>query len=284
MHVTRCAAAGSESGPYLGGEPYPRGLDARIAARADYLMARDAVIALGTRAWAGRGVWSIAAFLFPSLAAVQQDGAATAVLLYLTETAVALAILWLRLQAAWRASHDEAETLARLRRTRMGTAGVLAMVGVGLVWGLGLAGFLAVDAGIGASWDAFVQRVGPMLGTLLLAAILDTVFAPVRTPAWLETGMAWQASRASVVVVSMLIGAPLVYWFGSTALVWSFLGLRLLADIGGFKRSERERIRANMFDGPVPPDPRVRDVPKAPPPLSAAHARHGINDPRRLPD
>jgi hypothetical protein len=246
-------------------------------------MARDMLVSLGARSFAGRGVWGIAAFLFPSLAAVEQDGAAAAVLLYLTETVVALAILWLRLQVAWRASGDDAASRARLARTRQGVVGVLLMILICLVWGLGLAGYLTVLSEPRVVWATFVDRAGPMVAMLLLAAVLDTVVAPVRTPAWLETGFAWQASRSSVVVVSMLIGVPLAFWFGAPALVWSFLGLRLIADLGGLKRSERERIRANMFDGPAT-GPAARSVAKAPPRFSATHARYQIDDPRRLPE
>lgn len=246
-------------------------------------MARDALLSLGARSFAGRGLWGIAAFLFPSLAAAEQDGAAAAVLLYLTETIVALAILWLRLQVAWRASRGDAPTHARLSRTRRGLAGVLLMILVCVVWGLGLVGFLTVTSEPRAVWATFAERSGPMVAMLLLAAVLDTIVAPVRTPAWLETGFAWQASRSSIVVVSMLIGVPLAFWFGPTALVWSFLGLRLFADLGGLKRSERERIRANLFDGPAP-DPSARNVPKAPPRFSATHARYETDDPQRLPE
>lgn len=246
-------------------------------------MARDMLVSLGARSFAGRGVWGIAAFLFPSLAAVEQDGAAAAVLLYLTETVVALAILWLRLQVAWRASSDDAAARARLARTRQGVVGVLLMILICLVWGLGLAGYLTVVSEPRVVWATFVDRAGPMVGMLLLAAVLDTVIAPVRTPAWLETGFAWQASRSSVVVVSMLVGVPLAFWLGAPALVWSFLGLRLIADLGGLRGSERERIRATMFDGPVI-DPAARNVAKAPRRFSATLARYQTEDPRRLPE
>lgn len=247
-------------------------------------MAREALVSLGVRSLAGRGLWGLVAFVFPSLAAVEQDGAAAAVLLYLTETVVALAILLLRLQVAWRASGDDEPTRARLSRTRQGVGGVLLMILVCLVWGLGLVGYLTVMSEARAVWATFIERSGPMIAMLLLAALLDTIVAPVRTPAWLETGFAWQASRSSIVVVSMLVGGPLAFWFGAPALVWSFLALRLLADLGGLRRSERERIRAQMFDGLVPPDRAVRESPKAPPRFSATHARYEADDPRRLPE
>jgi len=243
---------------------------------------RQALVSIGMRSAAGRGLWGIAAFLFPSLAAVEQDGAVAAVLLYLTETVVALAILWVRLQVAWRASSGDPVTRPRLARTRHALGGVVIMVSVCLVWGLGLAGVLTAMSEPRAVWETFAGRSGPMIAMLLLAALLDTIVAPVRTPAWLETGFAWQASRSSVIVVSMLIGVPLAFWLGPPALVWSFLILRLLADLGGLRRSERERIRANLFDL-AGPGSSVRDVAKAPPRFSAAHARYPADDPRRLP-
>lgn len=247
-------------------------------------MARDALFSLGARSFAGRGLWSIAAFLFPCLAAAEQDGAAAAVLLYLTETVVALVILGVRLEVAWRARRDDDQARSRLLRTRRGLPGVLAMVAICLVWGTGLVGVLTVLSEPPAVWASFVASAGPMVAMLLAAAVLDTIVAPVRAPAWLEAGFAWQASRSSVVVVSMLIGGPLALWFGAPALVWSFLGLRLMADLGGLRRSERERIRATLFDGPTPPDPAVRDVARRPPPFSRAHARDRFLDARRLPE
>lgn len=245
---------------------------------------RLTLLSTALRASAGRGVWGVAAFLFPSLAAVEQDGAAAAVLLYLTETVVALGILWVRLQVAWRASHQDEACRARLYRIRRSVPGVLLMILVCLAWGLGLVGILTATSEPRSVWATFVERSGPMIGTLLLAAVLDTIVAPVRTPAWLESGFAWQASRSSIVVASMLVGGPLALWFGARALIWSLLGLRLVADLGGLRQSERERIRANLFDGPLEPDLSVRDVAKRPPPFSRAHARDSTLDSRRIPE
>jgi hypothetical protein len=77
---------------------------------------------------------------------------------------------------------------------------------------------------------------------------------------------------------------PFAWYFGVQSLAWSLLGLRVIADAGGMRGSERERIRASMFAGPAAPDLSVRDTAKAPPAYSAAHARHQSSDPRRLPE
>ncbi|BCS34578.1 hypothetical protein TBR22_A38060 [Luteitalea sp. TBR-22] len=233
---------------------------------------------------AGRGLWSIVAFVFPSAALVQGEHYGIAVLLFVAETAIALALLGVRLAIAWRASAAEPEVRARLKRTRRSVPGALLMILVGLVWGVGFAGVALGLSPPDDLLDTMMARARPMVGGLLLAAILDTVVAPVRSPAWLETGIAWQASRASVVIVSILIGLPIAYFFGGQGMLWSFLGLRLFADLGGMKPGERERIRATMFDGPEGIDPAARNTPKAPPTFSAGHARHDRNDPTRLPE
>ncbi|WP_396624004.1 hypothetical protein [Luteitalea sp.] len=246
-------------------------------------MALRAALPLGLRFGAGHGLWSIVAFVFPSAALVQQEHYGVAVLLFLAETVLALALLGVRLVVAWRASADEPDVRARLVRTRRSIPGALAMILVCLAWGIGFAGLALRLSPPDDLLATLAARGRPMASGLLLAAILDTIIAPVRSPVWLETGIAWQASRASVVLVSILIGLPLTYFFGIQGMLWSFLGLRLFADLGGMARGERERIRSTMFDGPEL-DPAARERPKAPPAFSSGHARYDRNDPGRLPD
>lgn len=247
-------------------------------------MVLRAALPLGLRIGAGHGLWSVVAFAFPSIALLQEEHFGVALLLFLAETIAALAILGVRLATAWRASASDPALRARLRRTRDGTKGVLLMVFVCAAWGVGLAGLTLVLNPPEDLVANALARGGPMLGALLLAAVLDTAMAPVRAPEWLEAGLAWQASRTSVVVVSILAGLPFAWYFGLQTFAWTFLGLRLMADAGGLRRSERERIRAQMFDGSGTPDLTVRDTAKAPPPFAATYARHEANDPRRLPD
>lgn len=212
-------------------------------------MALRAALPVGVRLWAGQSLWSVVAFAFPSVALLQEEHYGVAVPLFLAETLVALAILGLRLATTWRVSTNDPVLRVRLRRTRKGAKGVLLKVGVGLAWGVGLAGVTLVLNPPDNLVASAVARGGPMVGALLLAAVVDTVFAPVGAPEWLEAGLAWQASRASVVVVSILAGLPFALYFGLQSLTWSFLGLRVIADAGGMRLSERERIRASMFEG-----------------------------------
>ncbi len=246
-------------------------------------MALRDVLPLGLRMRGGHGLWSIVAFAFPSAALAQEEHYGVAVLLFVAETLFALALLGMRLGIAWRASGADAALRERLRRTRRNIPGVLVMIAVGLVWGLAIAGLSLALRPPDDLLPTVIARAQPMMAGLLLAAVLDTLIAPVRSPAWLETGIAWQASRSSVLLVSILVGLPLAWYFGVQGLVWSFLGLRLIADLGGMRRGERERIRSLTFDGPQEPDRAARDVPRTPPAFSTAHARHDPRDPRRLP-
>lgn len=247
-------------------------------------MPRDALLALGTRASAGRGLWSVVSFAVPSASLLDEEHYGVAVLLFVAETLIALALLGVRLTVAWRASADELAVRDRLRKTRRNIPGVLVMTAVGLVWATAMA---ALTLGVQPPDDllgVLAGRLQPLALGLLAAALLDTIIAPVRSPVWLETGIAWQASRASVVLASILFGLPFAAYFGVSALLWSFLGLRLIADLGGMTRGERERIRSLTFDSGGSADSRTLDRPKAPPTFVGAHARHDVRDPRRLPD
>lgn len=218
-------------------------------------MAHPALSSLATRFGAGHGLWSIVAFLFPTLAIVQDGSVAVAMLLFLTETLIASALLAARLGVSMRVlGRDRA---ARQRLREIGKVLLIFVTPFSLACAvmLGVVTFIEVDKGR-ATFDAaqFADRVRWM-GTMLLAsAVLDSVLAPVRSVQWLETSVAWQGSRTAVMFLCVLLGWPVMLFTGTTGgFFWIFFALRLLSDLGSLKSGERERIRTNMFGEPHRP-------------------------------
>lgn len=246
---------------------------------------RQWVSAVGLRFGAGHGLWSLAAFLFPSLALARGEPLSVAMGLFLLETLAAVTLLSARLGVAWLATRNDPDARAPMRRVVHGLWGVLLMTAIAAGYGLAVVvGALYVE-GAEEAWPELLARGRWLLVVLTGTAVLDSIVAPVRAPRWLETNLAWQASRSSVLVVSILLGIPLALWMRSpVAFVWPFLGLRLIADVGGLRASERERIRSLMFDAPDRAStPGATGTPTAPPAFSRRHARYDVNDPRRLP-
>ena len=152
-------------------------------------MARQALLSLGTRFSAGHGLWSIAAFLFPSLAIANGESLSIAMGLFLLETVAAIAILSARLGVSWLASRGDPDARARMGQVVHGLKGVLLTGIIGVGWGLALALASLQAEPAGVAWAPFADRASWMLGTLLATAVLDSIVAPVRTPVWLETNL-----------------------------------------------------------------------------------------------
>lgn len=212
-------------------------------------MTRDALLALGTRAWAGRGVWSVAAFLFPTVAIVKDESVALAMLLFVTETLCASALLAVRLRVSrWMPTGDDT---ARRRLHDVRQVLLYFVTPFSLACGVMLGAVTLIEAQNGRGtfdWALFVDRTRWMAAMLFASAVLDSAIAPVRSVHWLETGVAWQGSRTAVLFLCVLLGWPVMLWTGTTqGFFWIFFGLRLLTDLGSLKPGERERIRAQMF-------------------------------------
>lgn len=212
-------------------------------------MARDALLSLGTRFGAGHGLWSIVAFIFPTLAIVKDDSVALAMLLFVMETLLASALLGVRVLVSRGAMAGDDRAWRRL-----GEVGKMLLIFVApfsLVCAvmLGVVTLIEVDKGR-ATFDLslLAERARWMATMLLASAVLDSLVAPVRSVQWLETGVAWQGSRTAVLFLCMLLGWPVMLFTGTTqAFFWVFFALRLISDAGSLRPGERERIRANMF-------------------------------------
>ncbi len=131
------------------------------------------------------------------------------------------------------------------------------------------------------TWTDFADRARWMALMLCASAVIDSVLAPVRSVHWLEIGVSWQGSRTAVLCLAVLLGWPIILVMGTAqGFVWTFFVLRLLSDVGSLRQSERERIRATMFDRPGDPAAPIGEVAKAPPSFSAAHRRHRVHQSR----
>lgn len=227
----------------------------------------------------GHGLWSVAAFLFPTLAIVGDDSVVVAMLLFVMETLVAASLLAVRLAASRRGRRpDDAEAL-RLRQVARALLVFVGPFSLACAVMLSAVAFIeAAKGGIEIDLAVFFDRAKWMALALVASAVLDSLLAPVRSIHWLETGVAWQGSRTAVLFLAVLLGWPVMLFTGtSQSFLWIFFALRLLSDLGSLRPGERERIRAQMFDGGGDPAAPGGRSAKAPPPLSAAHARHDVN-------
>jgi hypothetical protein len=212
-------------------------------------MVRAAVLSLAARSGAGRGVWSLASFIFPTFAIVKDESVSLAMLLFLLETLLASALLAARVGVSRHAMRADAGAAERLRETLKVLLIFVLPFSLGCALMLGAVTFIEIDKGR-ATFDAalHVDRAKWMALTLLASAVLDSVIAPVRSVTWLETGVAWQGSRTAVMCLCVLLGWPVMLFMGTTqAFFWIFFALRLLSDIGSMRPGERERIRTTMF-------------------------------------
>jgi hypothetical protein len=254
-------------------------------------MARQALLSIGARFGAGHGLWSIVAFVFPTVAIVKDDSVALAMLLFVVETLLASALLAVRLLVTRRALARDDHARRRLNDIRNALLFFVTPFSLACAVMVGAATFIEVANGR-ASYEvwAYVERARWMAAMLLASAVLDSLIAPVRSVHWLETGVAWQGSRTAVLFLCVLLGWPVMLFTGTTqAFFWIFFALRLLTDVGSLKPGERERIRTNMFGpayAPTAPvaataEPETTRPGTQPPPFSPAHARHDMDHPRR---
>jgi hypothetical protein len=247
-------------------------------------VAQQLLSSIAVRVGAGHGLWTIAAFLFPTLAIIRDDSVILAILLFVLETLLASLVLAARTLVAVRGGAHDGEAGRRVTEARRVLLFFVAPFGLGcMVMFAAVAlieytnGRLPVE-GLGL----FRERATWMATMLLASAALDTLIAPVRSVQWLETAVAWQGSRTSVMTLVLLVGWPVILVTGtSQGFFWVFFAFRLLSDVGSLWPGQREQIRARMFEGPGDPaTPNDRQA-KAPPPFSTAHARHDANQSRR---
>jgi hypothetical protein len=247
-------------------------------------MPRAALSSLGARANAGHGVWAVVAFVFPTLATVKDDSVILAILLFVLETLLASAVLFVRTLAGARGHAHDDMARRRIVETRRVLQFFVAPFSLACMVMFGAVALIESGKGrLPVEGLALLgERASWMAGMLLASAVLDTLVAPVRSVRWLETAVAWQGSRTSVMTLVLLLGWPVMLFTGtSQAFFWAFFALRLLSDLGSLWPGQRERIRANMFDRPVVADATLGQVGTAPPSFSRDHARHDVNDSRQ---
>ena len=213
-------------------------------------MIRPDMVASGTRVAAGHGVWSIAAFLFPALAVVKDDSVILAILLFVVETLLAAVVLFARTLAGARQGPGDDVSRRRVVEVRRVLQFFVAPFTVGCLVMFAAVAFIEYKNGRlpVEGLALFRERASWMAGMLLASAALDTLLAPVRSVHWLETAVAWQGSRTSVMTLVLVIGWPVILFTGrSQGFFWVFFALRLLSDVGSLWPGQRERIRANLF-------------------------------------
>ena len=219
------------------------------------MIGRQALVHLATRVGAGQGLWSLAAFLFPTLALVRDESVALAMLLFSSETLIASGLLLARL---WIARRHAEEQDARRRLTEVHRLLVVLVLPFTAVCIVMVAAVTLIEHGNRGGLDGvgtlFVERGRWMALMLVAAATLDTLIAPVRSVHWLEIGASWQWSRTAVFFLTVLLGWPVMLYTGTTqGFFWIFFGFRLLSDLGTLMPGERERIRKTTFGEPFTP-------------------------------
>ena len=211
-------------------------------------MTLQSALSLGARAIAGRGLWVGTSFAFPALALFKDDSVALAMVLFILETLLGSAVLVVRMRGARRAT-SEPDAAARIGKA-MRLLGEFVLP-FSLVPCILLVAFTALDAervDLRTWYATYASRAQGMALLLLAGAALDSLIAPVRTVAWLETAAAWQASRTSVLVLAFLLGVPVMIATSSTqGFFWAYFGLRLFGDLNGMRPSERERLRTHFL-------------------------------------
>jgi hypothetical protein len=202
----------------------------------------------------GQSIWTIATGAVPSLSLLAGEPLWIAVALFWAETMLASVVVGARVALRWRQAGQRG---ADSERRHLGE--------VGRLLGLLVAGFnvaLGVIGGaillIGVLNETFpiddtrmlVDRLRLLAIGLACAAVYDTIVAPTHSIRWLQSVAAWQWSRTAVLFVGLFVGAVAGVLFGERWALWGFLSIRVLTDLGALRGSERERIRAQVFEDP----------------------------------
>ncbi len=249
-------------------------------------MPQSGLIAIGLRGSLGRWLWSGLSIFFPCLAVLEGEPYAVALLLYVIDASAALALLYVRLEVASRQARSDPKALERLRLTRQAMELAFGTMVLAVAWG----GVVLLFAQTG-TMAVVMERARPMLTGLLLAAVLDTLIAPVRSPEWLEAGLWWQATRGGVVVVSVPLIIPLALILRDYVLVGSFVLCRLVGEVRALIPGQRRRLLKGFLEAAsgaagqaagrgLAPDTPGRELPQGP----SNRRRAQRDDPRRLPD
>jgi hypothetical protein len=221
------------------------------------------LIVSALRTQLGSLVRSAAAVLFPSIAVLEDDAPEIAILLYLLETVLWSALLFGRsvvnlfvLQRAG-GSAGASRQISQLRLARELTW-VTLLIGAVLLPLLGMGLFAVRGGSWEQQWHMLVERARWLSLLVLASAVLDTLIAPVRSQLWLQTAVAQQMTRLFVLHPVVMFGFVLYNLTGSTAgIIAIFFTVRILVDISGWRRANRQARRARWFGRLTEDEPQV---------------------------
>ncbi len=199
----------------------------------------------------GQTLWTLATGAVPSLSLLAGEPLWIAATLFWAETMLATLVVGARVAYRWRQAR------------RCGADGERRQLGeVGRLLGLLVGGFnvtLGVIGGgillIGVLNETFptadlpqlLDRLRLLAIGLACAAAYDTLIAPTHSLRWLQGVAAWQWSRTAVLLVALVVGGFVGLLVSERWAVWGFLSIRVLADVGALRASERERITVQVF-------------------------------------
>lgn len=202
----------------------------------------------------GQTIWTVATAAVPSLSLLAGEPLWIAVALFWTETMLAYVSVGARVAVGWRDARRRGDQLERHHLVEVGRVLGLLVGGFNLTLGV-IGGFIvliSIQKGTIAADETHMlfDRLRLLAIGLACAGLYDTLFAPTHSIRWMQGVAAWQWSRTAVLFVGLFAGALAGLVFGGRGALWGFLSIRVLADVGALRASERERIRSQVFYDP----------------------------------
>ena len=220
-------------------------------------MPLDALTGFAARAWWGGVLRSGVAIAVPSLAVLDDDLPAVGILLYLIEVLTSAILLYGQTGVAHLLARRAVATDGAVPHDRASLQQARAHAGMVVGIGLICAPFLWVAALIGSRGHAWqdvlaqvVERGGWLVLCIMVSGVIDTVLAPVRSPAWLRTMATYQLTRVWLLHPVILFGFLLYALTGSLlGMLGLFVGGRLLMDINALRHALRPGARLRPTHG-----------------------------------
>jgi hypothetical protein len=202
----------------------------------------------------GQTLWTIATGAVPSLSLLAGEPLWIAAALFWAETILASVVVGARVAIRWRQARQRGADSERRHLGEVGRLLGLLVGGFNATLGVIGGGILLIGV-LNATFPVDdVRMLGDRLRMLAIglacAAVYDTLVAPTHSIRWLQSVAAWQWSRTAVLFVGLVVGALAGVLFGERWALWGFLSIRVLTDLGALRGSERERIRAQVFEDP----------------------------------
>lgn len=214
------------------------------------------VVQLFLRTRGGQSLWLFATGAVPSLSLLAGEPLWIAASLFWCETVLASALIGGRVGFEWWRTGRRGD---RARQSQLGEIGRLLGLLVGtfnVALGI-IGGFILVAGSRNGAFELhesalFLDRLRMLVLALLAAAAYDTLFAPTQALRWLQSVAAWQWSRTAVLFVGLAFAGAVGLVAGERGALWGFLVLRVTADAGALRATERERITTQVFGDPSP--------------------------------